>query len=104
MWDDRQTFKLQEQHLLISKHTRKYIKSELTFPAKVIDRANRGRWEKEGSQTLGERAGQEIEKHLNNYKPTELSASVKQDMIKLMKTEASRHGQDKLPKFGDHEY
>jgi trimethylamine--corrinoid protein Co-methyltransferase len=95
---------LQEQHLLISKHTRKHLKSELTFPARVIDRANRGRWEKEGSLTLGERAGQEITKHLKNYKPTELPDAVKQEMINLMKAEALRHGQDKLPEFGDNEY
>ncbi len=95
---------LKEQHLLISKHTRKYLKSELTFPAKVIDRANRGRWEKEGSLTLGERAGQEISKHLNNYKPSGIPDTVKQDMINLMKAEALRHGQDKLPEFRDHEF
>jgi trimethylamine--corrinoid protein Co-methyltransferase len=95
---------LQEQHLLISKHTRKHLKSELTFPARVIDRANRGRWEKEGSLTLGERAGQEITKHLNNYKPTDLPDAVKQEMISLMKAEALHHGQDNLPEFGDHEY
>ena len=95
---------LQEQHLLISKHTRKYLKSELTFPARVIDRANRGRWEKEGSLTLGERAVGEINRHLNNYKPTEIPDTVKQDMIKLMKAEALRYGQDKLPEFTDHEY
>ena len=95
---------LKEQHLLISKHTRKYLKSELTFPSRVIDRANRGRWEKEGSLTLGERAGQEISKHLNNYKPSEIPDTVKQDMINLMKAEALRHGQDKLPEFRDHEF
>jgi len=95
---------LKEQHLLISKHTRTYLKSELTFPSRVIDRANRGRWEKEGGLTLGERAGQEISKHLNNYKPSEMPETVKQDMIKLMEAEALRHGQEKLPEFGDHEY
>jgi trimethylamine--corrinoid protein Co-methyltransferase len=95
---------LKEQHLLISKHTRKYLKSELTFPSRVIDRANRGRWEKEGSLTLGERAGQEISKHLNNYKPSGIPDTVKQDMINLMKAEALRHGQDKLPEFRDHEF
>ena len=95
---------LAEQHLLIAKHTRKYLKTELTFPSRVIDRANRGRWEKEGSLTLGQRAVQEINKHLNNSKPNTLPDSVKQEMINLMSAEASRYGQDKLPNFGDHEY
>jgi trimethylamine:corrinoid methyltransferase-like protein len=76
----------------------------LTFPSKVIDRANRGRWEKEGNLTLGERAGLEINKHLNDYKPSKVADTVKQDMINLMQSEALRHGQDKLPEFGDHEF
>lgn len=92
---------IKEQHLLISKHTRKYLKSELSFPSRVIDRANRGRWEKEGGLTLGERAAQEIIKHLDNYKPSEIADTVKHDMINLMKAEARRHGQDKLPDYGD---
>jgi trimethylamine:corrinoid methyltransferase-like protein len=95
---------LQEKHLLIADHTRKYLKSELYFPSGVIDRANRGRWEKEGSLTLGERAGKEIDKHLSSYTPSRLPNPVKQDLIKLMKAEALRHGQDKLPEFEKHEF
>jgi trimethylamine--corrinoid protein Co-methyltransferase len=95
---------LTEQHLLISDHTRKYLKSELTFPSSVIERANRGRWEKEGRITLGARANREVIKHLKNYKPSALSDAVKQDMIKLMKAEALRHGQDKLPEFREHQF
>jgi trimethylamine--corrinoid protein Co-methyltransferase len=95
---------LQEQHLLIAKHTRKHLKDELTFPARVIDRANRGRWEKEGSLTLGERAGQEITKHLNNYQPNKLADDIKQELINLMTAEAKQHGQETLPDFGDHTY
>jgi trimethylamine--corrinoid protein Co-methyltransferase len=95
---------IKEQHLLISKHTRKYLKSELTFPSVVIDRANRGRWEKEGGLSLVERAAKEISKHLTNYKPSKIPDTVKQDMINLMKDEALRHGQDKLPDYGDHNF
>ena len=43
-----------------------------------------------------------IEKHLNDYKPSQMPDTVKQDIIKLMKAEALRHGQDKLPEFKDH--
>jgi trimethylamine--corrinoid protein Co-methyltransferase len=93
---------MQEQQLLISDHTRKYLQSEIIFPSAVINRANRSRWEKEGSVTLGERAGQEIADHLQNYKPSELPDSVKKDMIDLMQAEARRFGQDKLPDLADH--
>jgi len=93
---------IEEQQLLIADHTRKYQHTEINFPSAVINRANRSRWEKDGSVTLGEKAGQEIAGHLQNYKPTELPDSVKKDMIDLMQAEARRFGQDKLPEFGDH--
>jgi trimethylamine--corrinoid protein Co-methyltransferase len=95
---------LQEQHLLIADHTRRYLKDELTFPGMVIDRANRGRWQKEGSLSLGERANREIEKYLQKYEPSELSNTIKQDMIKLMESEARHYGQDKLPDISKYEY
>ena len=88
---------LKEQHLLIAKHTRKYFKSEIKLPGSTIDRANRARWKMDGSLTLGERANREVEKYLNNYKPSDLAQTVKSDLIKLMETEARRYEMDKLP-------
>ena len=44
---------LREKHLLIAKHTRRYLRSEIVFPGPVIDRANRARWQEEGGLTLG---------------------------------------------------
>jgi trimethylamine--corrinoid protein Co-methyltransferase len=86
-----------EQHLLISKHTRKYLKDEHFIPKTVIDRANRARWKEEGALTLGERAHQEVEKLIAGYQATMLSDEIKKDLIKLMEKEAQRHGQEKLP-------
>jgi len=53
---------LKEQHLLISKHSRRYLRAEHFFPGEVIDRANRSRWKEEGALTLEERAHREVEK------------------------------------------
>ncbi|MFQ5606024.1 MAG: trimethylamine methyltransferase family protein [bacterium] len=88
---------LQEQHLLISNHTRRYLKQEHFFPGAVMDRANRARWQEEGAQTLAARAHQEVEKHLDNYTPTELADDKKKELIKLMEHEARRCGQSTLP-------
>jgi len=88
---------LEEQHLLISDHTRKYLKEEQYFPGLVIDRANRSRWKEEGSQTLGERAHREVERLIQEYQPSELSDETKKEMIHLMENEAHRVGQDRLP-------
>jgi len=88
---------LEEKHLLISKHTRKHLKSEHYFPGPVIDRANRARWQEEGGRTLFERATAEVDKLVDSYEPTKLSSEIKNEITKLMDKEAIRFGMDKLP-------
>jgi trimethylamine--corrinoid protein Co-methyltransferase len=88
---------LKEKHLLISEHTRRYLKTEQFFPGPVIDRARRSRWEEKGSLTLGQRAHQEVKKLLESYHPSRLPEDVKKEMTKLMTDEARRHGQNSLP-------
>lgn len=90
---------LQEQHLLISDHTRRYLKEEIYFPGPVIDRTNRSRWFEEGGLPLRERADKEIEKIVREYEPVRLSTEVKKEITKLMKTEARRYGVEKLPEI-----
>ena len=88
---------LKEKHLLISGHTLEYINEEHFFPSETIDRANRSRWEEEGSKTLSQRANDEVETHLANYRPSRIEDSVKEELIKLMEAEAKRHGVENLP-------
>jgi trimethylamine--corrinoid protein Co-methyltransferase len=86
-----------EGHLLISDHTRKYLREEVYFPGPSIDRANRSRWEEEGSRTLGERAADEVERIVSEAKPVSLSSDTLAEMTRLMSTEAKRYGQETLP-------
>ena len=88
---------LKEGHLLISKHTRTYLKDEHFFPGPVINRSNRARWEDEGSLTLEDRAVNEVEKLLDNYRPSELTDNIKRELVSLMEREAQRYGQNNLP-------
>ncbi len=88
---------LKENHLLISKHTRKHLKKEHYFPGNVINRANRSRWIEEGKTTLNERAHNEVEKLIRNYQPSNLSNEIKNDLIKLMEKETKKFSLDKLP-------
>ncbi len=88
---------LQEDHLLISKHTRKYLKSEHYFPGPVINRANNARWEEEGALTMRERAHKEVKRLITGYEPSALSEDIKKELVRLMESEAKRYGQDKLP-------
>lgn len=88
---------LQEGHLLISQHTLKYLREEHYFPASVIDRANRSRWQEEGSLTLGERANREVERVVESYEPYDLPDSVRIELVRLMADEARRYGMEELP-------
>jgi trimethylamine--corrinoid protein Co-methyltransferase len=94
---DRLRELLQEGHLLIADHTRKYLKEEILFPGPVIDRTRRSRWEQEGSVSLEARAHREVEKLLKAYQPSTLSAETKRELIRLMEREARRCGVDRLP-------
>jgi len=89
---------LNEEHLLISKHTRKYLRDEHYFPGPVINRANRSRWKEEGSSTLEDRAQQEVKKLFGNYIPSSLSEDIKNELTKLMEKEAAKFEQQTLPK------
>jgi len=88
---------LKEKHLLISEHTRKYMKEELCLPGAVIDRANRTRWQEEGALTLLDRARHEVDKLLSRYEPSRLSEEKKKELKKTMLNEAQRCGMNTLP-------
>lgn len=89
---------LEEKHLLISKHTRKYLREEIYFPGKVIDRANRARWKEEGGKSLEARAHDEVLRLTAEYQPTGLAVDIVRDIVALMEREARKFGMDELPK------
>ncbi|HUU45304.1 MAG TPA: trimethylamine methyltransferase family protein [Acidobacteriota bacterium] len=91
---------LAEGHLLISDHTRRYLKEEVYFPGLVIDRANRSRWQEEGSVPLRERARREVERIVGAHQPVGLAENITNELTALMHAEAVRHGMDRLPEIG----
>jgi trimethylamine--corrinoid protein Co-methyltransferase len=88
---------LKEQHLLISKHTRRYLRQEHYFPGPVIDRASHERWQEQGSLTLVERARREVERLIGEYEPSSVTSEVKKELTGIMAAEARRCGMEKLP-------
>ena len=90
---------LKDKHLLISKHTRRYLKEEIHFPGPTIDRANRSRWQEEGSLSLKERAHIELEAILGEYEPPNRSEEIRKELSELMTAEAKRFGMEKLPEL-----
>jgi trimethylamine--corrinoid protein Co-methyltransferase len=88
---------LRDKHLLIADHTRKHLREEIFFPGPVIDRANRSRWQAEGSVPLRERAYREVERIVGEHKPAPLSDDTRKELSRLMLAEARKHGADHLP-------
>jgi trimethylamine---corrinoid protein Co-methyltransferase len=88
---------LKDRHLLISKHTRRHLKTEHYFTGPVIDRANRSRWREEGGLTLGDRAHRDAEKLVADCRPSPLPDDIKRELTRLMEKEAARYGMDRLP-------
>jgi trimethylamine--corrinoid protein Co-methyltransferase len=90
---------LREDHLLISDHTLKYLPDEIYLPGPTIDRANRSRWQEEGSRTLGARAAEQVDALVDQHQPVGLFDDVVSELTSLMETQAKRHGMDRLPEI-----
>jgi len=88
---------LAEKHLLIADHTRRHLRSELTFPGPVVDRTSRARWLEEGAATLGERAAREVDRITAEHTPSRLSDDVLRELEEVMTAAARAHGMDELP-------
>jgi trimethylamine--corrinoid protein Co-methyltransferase len=88
---------LAEKHLLIADHTRRHLRSELTFPGPVVDRTSRARWLEEGAATLGERAAREVDRNTADFKPSRIGDDVRKDLEEVMTAAASANGMDTLP-------
>jgi trimethylamine:corrinoid methyltransferase-like protein len=73
------------------------LRDEHYFPGPVINRANRSRWQDEGSSTLEDRAQKEVKELLRNYEPSSLSNEIKKELINLMEHEAGKFNQKTLP-------
>jgi trimethylamine--corrinoid protein Co-methyltransferase len=86
-----------DKHLLIADHTRRYLRDEIRFPGPVIDRANRARWEDDGKTTLRERASSEVQRIVQEAKPSRLDEAVKGQLVERMEAAAKEAGMDALP-------
>jgi len=88
---------LAEDHLLISSHTRKYLKQEHYFPGPSVTRSNLSRWKEEGSVSMWDRAHAEVEQIISRYRPSALSEEAKKGLTSRMLAEARKFGMEKLP-------
>lgn len=89
---------LAEKHLLIARHTRRYLRQEITFPGPVIDRSSEARWLEEGGESLGARAAREVDRLVAAWVPPRLPDSAKRDLSSVMESAARRDGLETLPR------
>ncbi len=88
---------LAEKHLLIARHTRRHLRTEITFPGPVIDRSSEARWRADGSKALIARASGEVERLVAAWTPSRLPESAKRDLGLVMESAARQAGLDVLP-------
>ena len=86
-----------EDHLITSPHTLEQWPKELYLTDPVIDRANRETWEETGSQTLWDRACEQVEERLASYTPIETDAATDAAMRDLILD--GLEDQDTLPEL-----
>ncbi len=86
----------EEKHLIISDHTRKFLKEEHFFPGPLIDRQSNARWESKGSPELIETALKEVKKLVKSYKPSVLHEDTKRELHKRI-TDYAKKLETKLP-------
>jgi trimethylamine:corrinoid methyltransferase-like protein len=82
---------------MIADHTRRHLRSELTFPGPVIDRTSRQRWLEEGSKTLAENVAAEVDRILGEFSPSRIGDDVKKNLEEVMSAAAKAAGMDALP-------
>ena len=82
---------------MIADHTRRHLRSELTFPGPVIDRMARARWLEEGAATLDENAANEVDRIIGAFTPSRIGDDVKKELEEVMTAAARANGMDALP-------
>ena len=82
---------------LSSPHTHKRFRKEMHIPSQVVDRSSLDGWQKKGSKSAAQRAGDQIDNLLQNYKPSPLSNEIRRELTNITLRAANSNGMDKLP-------
>jgi len=86
----------QGDHFLTSPTTLRWLREEIYWPGKVLDRAAR---EAGSSHNLLERARRQVREKLAAHQPTPLPEDVQRALTRIMAADARRHGLEKLPEI-----
>ena len=75
---------MKDDHLITSPHTLEQWPKQLYLTDPVFDRENRENWEKAGAKNLNQRANDQVEERLANYRPIETDPAVDKAMRALI--------------------
>jgi trimethylamine--corrinoid protein Co-methyltransferase len=78
-------------------HTLKWFEKEFCFPSRVIDRRNYAAWTREGRKNITQRAREQANDLLKQYKPKEIPEEFSKELDKIMLSAGSKYGMEKLP-------
>jgi len=84
-------------HFLTSPNTLMWMREELFFPSKAIDRLTREAWEEAGRSETLHRCTVIVEEILSKHVPKLLPEETTLELIKIMRSEAKRYGVEHLP-------
>lgn len=75
---------LDEAHLITAPHTLAHWPEALYLPGSVFDRKNRENWQRDGEQSLWDRAVVEVQRRLTAYQPIATDPQVDEELRRLI--------------------
>jgi trimethylamine--corrinoid protein Co-methyltransferase len=84
-------------NFLATEHTRQWFRRELFIPSPVIDRDYRQVWQAKGARDIVQRAHEQVETLIAEYKPLEVPVEVRRELKTVVTRAAKEHGMDELP-------
>ncbi len=82
---------------LADPHTLKWFSKELYLPSEVIDRGSLDAWERKGSKSALQRAGERVDQLTAKYRQPEFSTEICAEIRSITKAAARKYGMDDLP-------
>ncbi len=75
-----------DQHLIMAPHTTAHWPDELYLPSAVVDRDNREAWIKAGAKDTYQRACEEVDRRLAEYRQLETDLLVEEELRSIIRS------------------
>ena len=75
-----------DQHLIMAEHTSAHWPTELYLPSAVVDRDNRENWLKAGGKDTAQRASEEVDRRLAQYRQVETDPAIVGELDRIIRS------------------